>query len=62
MYKRQRDSGGGDNESFDPMAFYREQQQAMLIATWRLILLMRKLQSFIVIFIIRLKPGLKQSS
>ena len=30
MYKWQRDSGGGDNESFDPIAFYREQQQAML--------------------------------
>ena len=24
MYKRHRDSGGGDNESFDPIAFYRQ--------------------------------------
>ena len=31
MSKRPRDSGGGeDDEGFDPMAFYRQQQQAML--------------------------------
>ena len=36
MSKRQRDSGGGDDDSFDPMAFYREQQQAMLSQAARL--------------------------
>ena len=32
MSKRARDSGGGDedDEAFDPMAFYKQQQAAML--------------------------------